>query len=359
VVKKTTTFTLQDSLIYNPFDIILSKPETNTIVPTNNKVRDFYSSFKSYVILYSGVTYEIISYTQPDNDGLINFKVKGNPFNGVTEIADNFIIRPNDGIVEEFYKGLDDVESLLLNRETSPKYTAKFKVPRDSYNNSTTDIVGVEVSWPIARDGWNIQIIGLEYERYIDELNTLADEIDDYKSNIVVRFLTAPQLFEFDTDDKRIDSIFQLYGQSFDKVKNYITNIANMRNVSYDSINNIPDLLLKNLSQTLGLSTVPLHDETSLKNSLYTISYAFLLSPYPGAFTASTLNVPRSLLTTNVAKASPSTSSAMMTRSFGFIPSRLSNPAAARASMPSGNVSARPTLSEIIILLKCSDAGYT
>jgi hypothetical protein len=270
VVKKTTTFTLQDSLIYNPFDIILSKPETNTIVPTNNKVRDFYSSFKSYVILYSGVTYEIISYTQPDNDGLINFKVKGNPFNGVTEIADNFIIRPNDGIVEEFYKGLDDVESLLLNRETSPKYTAKFKVPRDSYNNSTTDIVGVEVSWPIARDGWNIQIIGLEYERYIDELNTLADEIDDYKSNIVVRFLTAPQLFEFDSEDKKAESLFQLYGQSFDSVKKYIDNIAYMRHVSYDGIKNLPDALLKNLSQNLGLSTVNLFDEKSFNDTLYT-----------------------------------------------------------------------------------------
>jgi len=270
VVKKTTTFTLQDSLIYNPFDIVLSKPETNTIVPTNNQIRNFYSSFKSYTVLYSGITYDIISYTQPDSDGLINFKVKGNPFSGVTEISDNFIIRPNDGIVEEFYKGLDDVESLLLNRETSPKYTAKFKVPRDSYNNSTTDIVGVEVSWPIARDGWNIQIIGLEYERYIDELNSLADEIDDYKSNIVVRFLTAPQLFEFDSEDKKAESIFQLYGQSFDSVKKYIDNIAYMRHVSYDGIKNLPDALLKNLSQNLGLSTVNLFDEKSFNDTLYT-----------------------------------------------------------------------------------------
>ena len=36
-------------------------------------------------------------------------------------------------------------------------------------------------------------------------------------------------------------------------------------------------------------------------------------SPKPGALTASTLSVPRSLLTTSVASASPSTSSAMIT----------------------------------------------
>ena len=44
-------------------------------------------------------------------------------------------------------------------------------------------------------------------------------------------------------------------------------------------------------------------------------SIAFLLSPYPGAFTATTLNVPRSLFTINVVRASPSTSSATI-RSF-------------------------------------------
>ena len=39
---------------------------------------------------------------------------------------------------------------------------------------------------------------------------------------------------------------------------------------------------------------------------------ALRLSPKPGAFTARTLKVPLNLLTTNVANASPSTSSAMI-----------------------------------------------
>ena len=43
-------------------------------------------------------------------------------------------------------------------------------------------------------------------------------------------------------------------------------------------------------------------------------SIAFLLSPKPGAFTATVLIVPRMLLTTNVAKASPSISSAIISK---------------------------------------------
>src|SRR3974390_2335060 len=47
------------------------------------------------------------------------------------------------------------------------------------------------------------------------------------------------------------------------------------------------------------------------------LSISLRRSPKPGAFTAATLSVPRSLLTTRVARASPSTSSAMI--SIGFV----------------------------------------
>ena len=43
---------------------------------------------------------------------------------------------------------------------------------------------------------------------------------------------------------------------------------------------------------------------------------AFLLSPNPGAFTAAIFRAPLSLFTTRVARASPSTSSAMTSRGF-------------------------------------------
>jgi hypothetical protein len=222
------------------------------------------------VLDYNNITYDIISYTEPNTNDKITLKVNGNPFSGATGSTESFLIRPNNGVTEEFFNNLDDVEELLLNRETNPKYTASFKVPRDSFDQSKTEITTVEVSWPMSRDGWNLQIIGLDYLQFLDKVIVLAEEIDEYKSDLVVRFLTAPQLYEFDTEDKKAESIFQLYGQSFDSVKKYIDNIAFMRHVSYDGIKNIPDLLLKNLSENLGLSTIKLFDETSFSDTLYT-----------------------------------------------------------------------------------------
>jgi hypothetical protein len=265
---KTSEFYIQKSILFNPFDITLIKPLSNTLPNVDNTIRNFYSSYTKYVLVYNDVTYDIVSYTEPDSSNLIKLKVKGKPFTGSTT-NDSVLIRPNNGITEEFFSGLDELETLLLNRETNPKYQASFKVPKDSLDETKTEIVNVYVNWPTTKDGWNLQIVGIDYADYISQLSSLGDEIDDYKSNLIVRFLTAPQLFEFDTDDQKAQSIFQLYGQSFDRVKKYIDNIAYMRNVSYDGINNIPDVLLKNISQTLGLSTINLFDEKTLEDTLY------------------------------------------------------------------------------------------
>ena len=266
---KTSEFYIQKSILFNPFDITLIKPLSNTLPTTDNTIRNFYSSYTKYVLVYNNLTYDIVSYTEPNALNLIKLKVKGKPFTGST-INDNVLIRPNDGITEEFFSGLDELETLLLNIETNPKYQASFKVPKDSLDETKTEIVNVYVNWPTTKDNWNLQIVGIDYADYISQLSSLGDVIDDYKSNLIVRFLTAPQLFEFDTDDQKAQSIFQLYGQSFDRVKKYIDNIAYMRNVSYDGINNVPDVLLKNLSQTLGLTTTNLFDEKTLEDTLYT-----------------------------------------------------------------------------------------
>ena len=269
-LSNTTEFKVQYSLLYNPLGVVLIEPKSNTLPETDNDIRNFFSSYTKYVIDLSGSTYNILSYTEPDSNNQITLKIDGDCFNGSTGFTENYLIRPNNGIVEGFYTELDDLEQVLVNRVSNPKFNAGFNVPRDTNGGYTTETITVYVNWPVSRDGWNIQILGLDYGYYVNQLSSIADEIDDFKSNLIVRFLTSPQLYEFDTEEKKIESIFQIYGQSFDQIKVFIDNIAYMRNVSYDGINNIPDTLLKNLSETLGLSTINLFDERSLEESLYT-----------------------------------------------------------------------------------------
>ena len=263
-----TTLRIERSKLFNPFDIVLTEPNSLIKPETENEIRNFYSSFKKYVLVINKIPYTITDYTEPNSLNEIEIKVFGKPFT-TSMYSDNILIRPNDGIVEEFFLGLDDLEESLLNRDTDPIYTSSFKVPRDSLDTSKTVLVDVSLSWPVGRDQYNIQILGIDFDLYVTKLRNIADEIDNYKSNLTVRFLSSPQLFEFDTEDKRAESIFQLYGQSFDSVKKFIDNIAYMRNVSYDKINNVPDVLLKNLAENLGLSTINLFDEKKIDDILY------------------------------------------------------------------------------------------
>jgi len=270
VTSNTTEFTVQYSLMYNPLDVVMIEPKSNTLPQTDNDTRNFFSSYTKYVLELNGNSYNIVAYTEPDADSIITLKVIGNCFSGTSGSTENYILRPNNGVVENFYKKLDDIQTVLLNRHSNPIFNAGFDVPKEIDDGSDTEVVTVYVNWPLSRDGWNIQTEGSDYGFYIGKLSSLGEEIDGYKSNLIVRYLTAPQLYEFDTEEKKIESINQIYGQSFDQVKQFIDNIAYMRNVSYDSINNVPDVLLKNLSETLGLSTVSLFDEKTLEGALYT-----------------------------------------------------------------------------------------
>ena len=266
-----TTFTTKASKFFNPYDIVLSEPPANSLLTVDNKIRNLFSSYSKYSIVINNETYNISKYTEPDTNNTISLEVYGKPFTGST-YSTSYIIRPNNAVVEEFYLGLDELEQTLLNRDTYPIFQSSFKVPRTSLDETKTDLIYVLAEWPVSKDGWNPQTTGLKFDEYLTKLNDLSTEIDNYKSNLVTRFLVAPQLFEFDTEDQKIDKVFQLYGQSFDKVKSYIDNIAYMRNVSYDSINNIPDVFLKNLANTLGLNTIKLFDEKTLEEQIYNAS---------------------------------------------------------------------------------------
>ena len=265
---RTTTFKFERSKIFNPLDVVLEKPLSNVSPDVSNEFKNFFENYSKYSLIIDGVEYEILRYVKAGNDGLITLKVKGKPFNGNT-YSDSFLIRPISQTVEEFFGSLDELESLILDRESTPKYTAEFKLPKDSLDGSKTETTTTKITWPLFKDGWNIKIGGTDYIRYLGTLKSIGDEVDQYKSNLISRFLTTASLNEFDTEDQRMSSMFQIYGSGFDSVKKFIDNIAYMRNVSYDKINNIPDVLLKNLSNTLGLDSVNLFDEKALEDTLY------------------------------------------------------------------------------------------
>ena len=253
-----TVLTIPYEVIRNPFSIDY---RINATVYINNlgylvsKYRNLTTKFNSYSLFLSGGnSYELISIVSTPNFSTdLTIYVKGNPFSGVSSTIENFLIRPNNTIVNEVFNlELGEIEEALLNRLTTPIYTYTFQIPSESDDGYIYNIIR-SVTWPL--DGlWNLDILSEGYLNYVSELEILGTDYDNFKTNLISRFYTTNALKEFDTPDLKVDKTLKIYGRSFDETKKYIDGIQYVNSVNYNVGNDIPSGLVTNLAQTLGWS---------------------------------------------------------------------------------------------------------
>ena len=252
-----TSFDVNVDRIKNPFDIdysVSAATNLNLREITVSPYRNLYNTYLDYCIAYNDDIFKVVSFTpsQTLSFGNITLTVSGAPFGQTaTTFVGEYQIRPNDFIVDKvFAESLDEVEKFLVNRLVQPEYTSVFQVPQQNadgqyYTNNQS------VTWP--KDGpWNLDIRSFLFEDYLTQLGAIAEDLDSYKTNLISRFLVSASLKEFDTLDRKVEKIFQIYGRSFDEVKQFIDALAFMNSVNYNVGNDIPSQLLVNLAQTLG-----------------------------------------------------------------------------------------------------------
>ena len=130
-----------------------------------------------------------------------------------------------------------------------------------------------------------------EFSNYLEQLNEIGVEFDAYKTNLIARFLVTESLLEFDTPDHKVGKVLQIYGRSFDQIKQFIDALAYMNSVQYNPGNDIPSMLLKNLAQTLGWSTniSPITNESFL-DSVYSSTGVTQYEGFSRELTPSELN---------------------------------------------------------------------
>ena len=115
--------------------------------------------------------------------------VEGNPFSGQSTSVDTILLKPNKFETEKaFEEPFDEIEDFLLNRLVTPKYTADFEFMREGVDGSFYK-PDKRLLGPL--DGaWNIDIRTMSFETYLEQL-TAADDIDDFRSDLISRFLTT------------------------------------------------------------------------------------------------------------------------------------------------------------------------
>ena len=267
--------------VRNPFSVNYTTTSTQTIESLEfsvSKYRDMSKTFLSYVLVLNS-NYYPLTFMDPSTSisaGTLTVYVQGNPFSGLSTYSDFFLIRPNDTIVNEVFNlELGEVEEILLNRMVKPIYTYVATVPSISdsgliYNSTQT------VTFPL--DGpWNLDIRTNAFVSYIESLQLLGLDFDNYRTNIISRFYTTNAFKDFDTSDQKVDKVLKIYGRSFDETKKYADAIQHVTSVNYNIGNDIHSGLLTNLAETLGWRTniSPIADSAFLESVYGTTENAF------------------------------------------------------------------------------------
>jgi hypothetical protein len=240
-----TQFQIPIAFIYNPYNITLTSDGLLETSVSGGTLRNLVKYYNKFVLDYNNEETPLVNLTSDDN--YLTISVNGNIFSATTA---NFLIKPNYLERENVFKAFDEIQQFLLNRDSTPLYTATFKYRRyldDTLVDDTTSI-----TWETYFYGYNPNINTNYLEQYINTLVGIGNDIDEIKSNLIARFYISDSIIDFDTPDQKIQKMLQVYGRSFDEIKKYIDGLAFANTVTYDKKNNAADNLIKNLAETIG-----------------------------------------------------------------------------------------------------------
>lgn len=261
--KDTSEFKININNIENPFGIEYTVIGTTITDDANiTPLRNFSKKYSDFVLYYNDTEYKILNVTLPssktDTDNGIYLVVQGNPFDGVANndqtVNTTFWLKPSLKKFDEFQSSLSDMGKFLMDYD----YELKRYISVIRYTKVTDSGVRINTEEQLIfpqSDKHNIDIFTSDFDAYLTKLNQISDDFDATKTNLITRFLTTDSLKEFDTDDRRINLMFGLIGKNFDNIRKYIDGITFMTNLTYDKIENIPDLLVKNFGNMLGFET--------------------------------------------------------------------------------------------------------
>ena len=285
-----SSFRIPTNFIKNPYNInYLTNGNINGTFNETNTLRNMVTDFASYAMLINSVEYDVVGFTgstSTTND-YIYFEIKNNPFTATSNTI-SYHIKPKAIICDNFFNSLDEFEYYLLNRQTYPVYTSTFKYPLRSdlgvllYTETT-------LTWPTS-DGYNLDYNTSAYDDYATLLLNLASDSDLTNSNLMTRFLVSESITGFDTlpyyladEDQdtsggKINKLLNIYGVSYDNFNRYIEGLSFANTVSYDKMDNTPDVYLKNIARVMGWELI----DSVISNDLLTDYIQTSQSTYSG-----------------------------------------------------------------------------
>lgn len=213
-----------------------------------------------------GVLY--ISEAEGLNKRLVDIHVYMGENNNIICLSNksNWHIRPKQEFYNLFKSRLSLFEKALMNDSTTPKYSSKFDVYKETEYGFEMQLQ--TFSFPLAEGGYNLGVMSPSYSNFVGRLISVADFYDEYFSDNLYRSMTHEAIKNFDWSYKRnytdaeedeyldgggrMQKYIRLIGREFDEIKLYIDGISNSSTVTYNKENNLPDYFLTDVVENEG-----------------------------------------------------------------------------------------------------------
>jgi hypothetical protein len=253
LVENYSTFKIPISSITNQANIIYVSGRTEE----SEAQFDLYNETDAFSIQLSGqsqsattaTTYfnpihKILEYNYYPNQYLY-FKIDGillpKELDGLTSFNYPIYVRPSRERMGQYKRTISNLEKQLL-------YDGTFLVP----NKDTETFERQTFVWPKTIDEFAPDSYGLEFEEYADAILSSAREIDERKTNIMLRTMLPEQYVDLDSDDKIYRKLTTVYAEEFDKIKQYIDGLAYAHSVNYKEKESVPNKFITRLANFLG-----------------------------------------------------------------------------------------------------------
>jgi len=243
--QKTATFRIPYATLINQGNIIFNSG--STISGVLNLVDNFTGFSIQVNNPASGVTGQnvnIISYSfSAGVDSYLEFTVD-NILGDVSGSTTNLpiYIRPTKERMAEYKLNISRLEYNIL-------YGGKFIVPNIETDDSESEQT---FTWPRTIDGFAPDSYGSSFDTYKESLLKAASDIDDSKTNIMLKTMIPENFLEMDSEGAVYRKTVQAYGHEFDQIKNFIDGIAFAHSLEYNGENSVPKKFMNKLSKLLG-----------------------------------------------------------------------------------------------------------
>jgi len=274
-ITNLSTLKVPVAYILNKYGLVYDYANTSDV--DNNQYGNLNINYNKYIIWASRFPDNNSSYVvgftgYTSSRNYLTLVVEGNPFftTGTSEYID-FHIKPNNVVFEEFRTNLNDYEKYILSeRDNYKNFKFTIKTPTLLDNGSITynDTI---MLWP-TYDGYNIDIDTTPYRKFLESLLTIASKYDTVKTDLIARFLSPSSLKTYDlTDESKMTKLLRIYGYEFDRIREFIDSLVCVNKITYDKVNNAPDLIVKNIARTFGWDYFSLINENELVESFLSI----------------------------------------------------------------------------------------